>query len=136
MKGLALILVSVFILSSCASMQKIAGVPSEASVIAADTALANDISALKAQLEELTTASGRIAELQQTIDGMKNQADELEPLKQRIDVLDSSIEEIRGIGTSELEEIKTLMADVQDRMDLLPKESLLQLVRILSAALE
>jgi len=136
MKGFALILVSVFILSSCASMQKIAGVPSEASVIAADTALANDISALKTQLEELTTASGRIAELQQTIDGMKNQADELESLKQRIDVMDSSIEEIRGIGTSELEEIKTLIADVQDRLDTLPKESLLQLVRILSAALE
>jgi prefoldin subunit 5 len=136
MKGLALILVSVFILSSCASMQKIAGVPSEASVVAADTALANDISALKAQLEELSTASGRIAELQQTIDGMKNQADELESLKQRIDVLDSSIEEIRGIGTSELEEIKTLITDVQERMDTLPKESLIQLVRILSAALE
>jgi hypothetical protein len=67
---------------------------------------------------------------------MKNQADELESLKQRIDVLDSSIEEIRGIGTSELEEIKILIADVQDRMDMLPKESLLQLVRILSAALE
>jgi outer membrane murein-binding lipoprotein Lpp len=136
MKGFALILVSVFMLSGCASMQKIAGVPSEASVVAADTALADEITALKAQVEELSTTSGRIAELQQTIDTMKNQTDELEALQLRIDTLDTSIEEIRGIGVSELEEIKTLMADVQDQMDALPKESLSQLVRILSAALE
>ncbi len=117
-------------------MQKIAGVPSEASVIAADTALANDIEALKAQLDELSTTSGRIAELQQSIDSMKNQNDELQALQARIDALDSTIEEIRGIGVSELEEIKTLMTDLDNRMDTLPKESLTQLVRILSAALE
>ncbi len=136
MKSFALILVSVLVLSNCASMQKIAGVPSESSVIAADTALANEISALKTQLEVLSTASGRIAELQQTIDVIKNQTDELESLKLRIEALDSTIEEIRGIGQSELEDIKTLMTDVEKRMDALPKESLTQLVRILSAALE
>jgi len=136
MKNFALILVSALILSSCASMQKIAGVPSEASVIAADTALANDIEALKAQLDELSTASGRIVEMQQTIDSMKNQNDELQALQGRIEALDSTIEEIRGIGASELEEVKTLMTDVENRMDALPKESLSQLVRILSAALE
>jgi len=136
MKVFGLMLVSTLVLSGCASMQKIAGVPSEASVVAADTALASEISALKAQLEELSASSGRIAELQQTIDAMKNQTDELEALQHRIDSLDSTIEEIRGIGASELEEIKTLVTDVENRMDSLPKESLAQLVRILSAALE
>jgi len=136
MKGFTLLLVSGLMLSSCASMQKLAGVPSEASVVTADNALANDIATLKTQLEELTTTTGRITELQQTIEGMKNQNDELQGLQARIDALDSSIEEIRGSGVSELEKIKVLMTEVQGRMDALPKESLAQLVRILSAALE
>jgi predicted nucleic acid-binding Zn-ribbon protein len=134
-KKLVVLLVPILALSSCASLLKMAGGASEASLSAVDSKLTEEISALKAQVEELSTASSQIAELKQTLDELKIQAQEIGAISQKIDEMAARLDETQA-AAAEIEGVKALIEEIQGRLDLLPKETLGKLVEILSSALE
>ena len=128
LKKIAVLLFSALMLSACTSLQKVAGVASEEKVAAADAALSEELAALKVQVAELSASASRVDELQQSVGALKIQSEELASLRLRMDALES--------GAAEMADIRTLMEELRGRIDLLPRESLTQLIRILQAALE
>jgi len=132
---LALVIATAFGFTGCATLWKTMGVATTADQEARQSKIDQEMATLRQTVDELSAKASEIERISQSIDEVKAEAAKVTDLAQKLEQLASRANDFDKIA-SQLPALQAELADLQGKIDAMPRETLAQLASILEAAVK